>query len=54
MYGFELVIVWVGIGAAVIYGLKWVYQNAFSHYQFKTKVIMAIIGLVFILITTFG
>ena len=38
MYGFELIAVWVGIGAAIIYGLKWVYQNAFSHYELKTKV----------------
>ena len=49
MYGFELVAVWVCIGAAIIYGLKWVYQNAFSHYEFKTKVIMTVIGLAIIL-----
>ena len=54
MYGFELIAVWVGIGAAIIYGLKWVHQNAFSHYELKTKVIMAIVGLVLILYSIFG
>ena len=49
MYGFELIAVWVGIGAAIIYGLKWVYQNAFSHYELKTKVIMAIVGIAIII-----
>ena len=42
------------MGAVIIYGLKWLYQNTFSHYELKTKVIMAIVGLVLILYSIFG
>ena len=37
MYGYERVIIWIGIVAGIIFSIKWVYKNAFSHYEFKTK-----------------
>ena len=49
MYGFELVAVLVGIGAATIFGIKWLYQNAFIHYESRTKIMMIVIGLAIIL-----
>ena len=48
MYGFERVLVWVGIAAAIIFSIKWVYKNAFNHYEFKTKVIMSVVGIAII------
>ena len=49
MYGFERVLVWVGIAAAIIFSIKWVYKNAFSHYESRTKIMMIVIGLAIIL-----
>ena len=48
MYGYERVIIWFGIVAGIIFSIKWVYKNAFSHYEFKTKVIMSVVGIAII------
>ena len=45
MYGFEKGIVYLIIGAVILFCSKWIYQNTVSPNKFKNKVIMVVIGI---------
>ena len=49
MYGFEKGIVYLIIGAVILFYSKWIYQNAVSPNGFKNKAIMAVVGIVIVL-----
>ena len=49
MYGFEKGIVYLIIGAVILFSSKWIYQNAVSSNGFKNKAIIAVVGIVIVL-----
>ena len=49
MYGFEKGIVYLIIGAVILFSSKWIYQNAVSPNSFKNKVIMLVIGIAIVM-----
>tara|TARA_B100001778_G_scaffold319233_1_gene308539 strand:- start:219 stop:398 length:180 start_codon:yes stop_codon:yes gene_type:complete len=45
MYGFEKGVVYLIIGAVILFSSKWIYKNAVSPNGFKNKVIMTVVGI---------
>ena len=49
MHGFEKGIVYLIIGAVILFSSKWIYQNAVSPNGFKNKIIMTVIGIAIVI-----
>ena len=45
MYGFEKGIIYLIIGAVILFSSKWIYQNVVSPNGFKNKIIMIVVGI---------
>ena len=45
MYGFEKGIIYLIIGAVILFSSKWIYQNVVSPNGFKNKFIMTVVGI---------
>ena len=45
MYGFEKGIIYLIIGAVILFSSKWIYQNVVSPNGFKNKFIMTVVGM---------
>ena len=49
MYGFEKGVVYLIIGAVILFSSKWIYKNAVSPNGFKNKVIMTVVGIAIVI-----
>tara|TARA_Y100000748_G_scaffold3768_1_gene3478 strand:+ start:72 stop:251 length:180 start_codon:yes stop_codon:yes gene_type:complete len=49
MHGFEKGIVYLIIGAVILFSSKWIYQNAVSLNGFKNKAILIFVGIVIVM-----
>jgi len=49
MYGFEKGVVYLVIGAVILFSSKWIYHNTISSDELKNKVIITIVGIVIVL-----
>tara|TARA_B100001250_G_C19027660_1_gene456004 strand:+ start:161 stop:340 length:180 start_codon:yes stop_codon:yes gene_type:complete len=49
MYGFEKGVVYLIIGAVILFSSKWIYKNAVSPNGFKNKVIMTVVGIAIVM-----
>jgi len=49
MYGFEKGIVYLIIGAVILFGSKWIYQNVVNFNGFKNKVIITVVGIAIVM-----
>ena len=49
MYGFEKGIVYLFIGAVILFSSKWIYQNVVNPNGFKNKVIITVVGIAIVM-----